>query len=213
MLFEEQYKKLLNKYIIEAGENPDGGMGEGPDEGGLNLPDLSELEGDAGEQDSTQEAKPEEYELAKLAIKTLEASGGLHLNPQIFTNFEKGGNHYEILNYVEKQVHNISGIRDYDNPKFYEALGIKNLKGMTIGQKMKFFQHSSLPAELQLDGQRRQGWIRIILNAARYGYRDFVIDFAENKVNNLELESLYQQLAVDLSFDARGSDYDIQQKI
>lgn len=213
-LFESTYRKLYNKLVLEADEPMEPGMEGGPDEGGLNLPSLSELEGDSGTQNNTaNEAKPEEYELAKLAIKTLEAAGGLHLNPKIYNDFEEGRNVTGVLTYIEKKVNEQSGSKEYDNPKFYEALGIRNLKGMTIGEKMKFFKNSSLPAELQLDGQRRTGWARIIVNAARYGYRDFAIDFIEQKINNLELESLYQQLAVDLSFDARGSDYDIQQKI
>lgn len=211
MKFDKLLEALNRRIFLEEDEQS---LPPNNADSGLNLPDLSELEGDnANASDGTQEARPEEYELAKLAIKTLEAAAGLHLNPKVFDDFEKGHALGGILNYVEKKVNEKAGIKSYDNPKFYEALGIKNLEGMNIGQKMQFFRHSSLPAELQLDGQRRHGWARIILNAARYGYRDFVIDFVESKINNLELESLYQQLAIDLTADARGSDYDIPDKI
>lgn len=215
MKFDQLYEKIYRQIVLEAGDELPAMPEQGDDQGGgLDLPDLSELEGDQETgADGSQEAKPEEYELAKLAIKTLEVAAGLRLNPAVYDAFEQGKDIYGIVNYIERQVSHKSGIKEYDNPKFYEALGIRNLKGMNIGQKMKFFQNSSLPAELQLDGQRRNGWIRIIINAARYGYRDFVIDFVEDKMNNLELESLYQQLAVDMSADTRGSDYDIPDKL
>lgn len=208
MIFEKTYLRLL----MEAGEPPetDGAQPPSPD---LNLPELSELEGDAPNQDAGGEAKPEEYELAKLAIKTLEAAGGIRLNPKIFDDFESGGNIYAILNYVEKAVNSKSGSDEFDSDKLYQKLEIPEMKGMSIGQKMHYYQRGSVPSELQLDAQRRKGWVRIILNAARHGYRDFMIDFEVNRMTGLELESLYQQLAIDLSFDTRGSDYDVPDKI
>ena len=72
-LFEKTYQNLYKKLVLEAGEAPDMPPPDEGGEGGLNLPALSELEGDSGNQDTSQEAKPEEYELAKLAIKTLES--------------------------------------------------------------------------------------------------------------------------------------------
>jgi len=210
-LFEKTYLELYNKFILEAEEPMPMDDGES-DEEGLNLPSLSELEGEPKE-NAGMDAKPEEYELAKLAIKSLETAGGVKINPKIYDDFEEGKNMLSILNYIEKKVNEKDNSTSYDNPKFYDFLGIKNLKGMSIGQKIMFFKNSSLPPELQLDGQRRNGWARIIINAVRHGYRDFAIDFVEQKMNNLELESLYQQLSVDLTFDTRGSDHDIQQKI
>lgn len=170
-----------------------------------NLPVEGEDSEGPAESDEDSVNTPQEFELARMAIKALFAKAE-DFNPKIYDDFEEGeSSPTAILNYVESKlgvnreidiviedaIKEIADERGFDYSP--ETLRNKRLtdKLAYFNQNFEGFQDAKL-----------EFWTRIILNALRYKGNDY--NLVADDLNPDSIDTIFDKLKSDFNYDTRG---------